>query len=55
MAPDIGDISAGHNPTTIPTMTEAAVLEGTPHAPLPATAAACITHQPMDAPITLTL
>ena len=29
--PDIGDISAGHSPTLIPTMTEAAVLEGIPY------------------------
>ena len=52
MVPDIGDISAGHRPTTIPTMTEAAVLEGTPCAPLPDTAAAYSALQPMDAPIT---
>ena len=43
MAPDIGDISAGHSPAPIPTVTEAAVLEGTPHILLPATAAAHVT------------
>ena len=32
-------------------MTEAAILEGTPHDPLPATAAAHTTLQLMDAPI----
>ena len=31
---------------------EAAVLEGTPHAPLPATTAACTALQPADVPIT---
>ena len=30
MAPDIGDISAGHSPAPIPTTAEAAVLEDTP-------------------------
>ena len=50
--PDIGDISAGHSPTTILTTTKAAVLEGTPHTPLPATAAACTVLQEMGAPIT---
>ena len=49
MVPDIGDISAGHSPAPIPTMTEAAVLEGTPHAPLQATTAACSTLEPMNA------
>ena len=39
MIPDMGGISAGHSPTPIPTMTEAAVLEGIPHTLLPATAA----------------
>ena len=52
MVPHREDISTGHSPTPIPTMTEAAVLKGTPHAPLPATTAACATLQPMDAPIT---
>ena len=52
MVPDIGDISAGYSPATIATMTEVAVLEGTPHAPLPANAAAHVTLQPMDDPIT---
>ena len=33
-------------------MTEAATLEGTPHALLPATTAACSTLQSMGAPIT---
>ena len=40
MVPDIGNISAGHSPTPIYTMTEAATLEGTPHTLLPATTAA---------------
>ena len=52
MAPDIRDISAGHSPTPIHTVTEAAVLEGTPHTPLPTTAAACATPQLMDVPVT---
>ena len=52
MAPDIGDISSGHTPAPTPTVTEAAILEGTSHAPLPVTAAACATPQPMDTPIT---
>ena len=52
MASDIGDISTDHSPTTIPTMTEAAVLEGKPHAPLPANAAAYATFWLMDVPIT---
>ena len=51
MAPDIGDISAGHSPTHIPTMTEAAVLEGTPYALL-AIAAAHAAPQLMNVPIT---
>ena len=49
---DVGDISAGHSPTAIPTMTEVAVLEGTPHTPLPATTAAHTTLWPMDAAVT---
>ena len=52
MALDIGDISAGHSPTPIPITTDAAVLEGTPCAPLPSTMAAHTTPQPVDAPIT---
>ena len=40
MAQNIGDISAGHSPASIPTMAEAAVLEGTPCALLPATVVA---------------
>ena len=51
---DKGDISAGHSPTHIPTTTEAATLEGTPHALLPATTAACAALQLMDAPISPT-
>ena len=52
MVLDIGDISAGHSPAAIPTMTEAAVLEGTPHIPLPATAAVHAALWPIDTPIT---
>ena len=52
MVPDIGDISAGHNPTPVPTTTEAAALEGTLCNPLPATAAAYTALQPMDTPVT---
>ena len=52
MVPDIGDISAGHSPAAIPTVTEAAVLEGTLHTPLPATAALSATLQLMNAAIT---
>ena len=51
MAPDIGDISGAHSPTLIQTATEAAILEGTPCALLPATAAAHSAPEPMDAPI----
>ena len=50
--PDMGDISAGQSPTTIPTMTETAVSEGTPSTPHPATMADCTAFQPMDASIT---
>ena len=53
MVPDMGDIPADHNPTTIPTLTGAAVSEGTHHAPHPATTAACATLQLMDAPIAI--
>ena len=52
MVPDIGAISAGHTPFTIPITTEAAFLEGTPHVPLPATTAVHTPLQLMDAPIT---
>ena len=52
MAPDIGDISAGHSPTPVPTLIEAAVLEDIHHAPLSATTAAHTTLLPMDSPIT---
>ena len=52
MVPDIGYISAGHSPATVPTMTEAAVLEGTPHIPLPATTAANATLWMIDDLIT---
>ena len=51
MAPDIGDFSAGYSPVPIPNATEAAGLEGTPHTLLPATTAAHITLQVMDAPV----
>ena len=40
IVPDMGDILAGHSPGTIPTTAEAAVLKGTPHTSLQATAAA---------------
>ena len=46
------NISAGYSPTPILTNKEAAVLEGTSHALLPATAAACTALQLMDAPVT---
>ena len=51
MAPDIGNITADHSPVPVHTKTEAAALEGTPYTHLPATAAACATIQPIDAPI----
>ena len=44
------DILAGHSPTPIPTMTEATVIEGTPHATLQAMATVNATLQPMNAP-----
>ena len=50
---DIEDTIANHSPCPIHTTTEAAALEGTPHAPLPANAAACAAIQLMDAPGTL--
>ena len=52
MALGIGDISTGHSPTLIPTVTEAAILEGTPHALLPATTVAGATPQPVGTPVT---
>ena len=52
MGANIGDILAGHSPTTTPTMTETAVLEDTPHSPLSGTATAPTTIQLMDASIT---
>ena len=51
MVPDIGDITADHSPTPIYTMTEAEALEGTPHTLLPATTAAYIVLQLMNAPV----
>ena len=50
MVPDIGNISAGYSSATIPTVTEAAVSEDTPHTPHPATITAHATLWPMDAP-----
>ena len=55
MVLDIGDISAGHSPAAIPTAIEAAVLEGTPHAPLSSATAACTTLQLIDTPSPLTM
>ena len=52
MVPDIGDISLDNSPTAIPIVTEGAVLEGTPHALLPATTAAYNILQLMDTSIT---
>ena len=52
MVPCIGDISADHSPAAVPTMTEAAVLESTPHALFLATTTACATPQLIDAPVT---
>ena len=49
MVPDIGDIT-DCSATPFHTITEAAALEGTPHALLPATTAAHATLQPMDTP-----
>ena len=49
MVTDIGEITADHSPTPICTTTEAATLEGTPHALLPATITACTTLQLRDA------
>ena len=53
MVPVMGDISANHNPAAIPTVTRAAVSEGTHCIPHPATTAACTTLRPMDAPIAI--
>ena len=50
MVTDMGDISTNHNHTAIPTMTGAAVSEGTHHAPHPDTAAACTALWPIDSP-----
>ena len=47
----VPDISAGNIPTLIPTAAKADVLEGTPQALLPATAAAHANPQLIDAPI----
>ena len=55
MITDTGDISAGHSPATVPTVTEATVLEGKPCAPLPATTAACTAPWLMDVPSPLVL
>ena len=43
MVLDMGDISGGHSPNTIPTATEVTVYKRIPHAPFPATATACAT------------
>ena len=53
MVPELRDISANHNPTTIPTVTGAAVSEGTHHTPHPATAVAYATLWLIDAPIAI--
>ena len=52
MVPDNGDILAGHTLIAIPTMTEGAASEGTPHAPHLASTAACAALWMIDAPIT---
>ena len=52
MVPDMGDILAGHSPSAFPTATEAAVSEGTPHAPYPAITAPFTALWLIDAPIT---
>ena len=51
MVPDMGDISAAHSHTAIPTVTGAAVSEGTHHHPHPATTATHTTLWAMDVPI----
>ena len=51
MVPGMGDISAGNSPATIPTVTGAAVSEGTHHAPHPATVAGHTALQLMGTPI----
>ena len=53
MVPDMGDISAGHSPVAIATVTRAAVSEGTHYTPHPATTAAHTTLWLMDVPITI--
>ena len=53
MVPDMGDISANHNPVTTPTMTGTAVSEGTHCTPHPATAEVYSTLWLMDAPIAI--
>ena len=51
MVPDIGEITADHSPGPILNVTEAADLEGTPHALLPATTSTCAAPQPIGAPL----
>ena len=53
MAQDIGDISAGHSPVLIPTVTEAAVLKGTPCTLLPATTPVHASPSPWMLPLPL--
>ena len=52
MVPHIGDDTADHRHAPIQVSTKVAVLEGTPHALLPATAATWATLQLMNTPIT---
>ena len=52
MIPDMGSLSAAHNPTAIPTTTGTAVSEVTHHVPHQATTAACAVLWSMDAPST---
>ena len=52
MVPDVEDSTADCSHAPIHTTTEVATSEGTHHALLPATAAACATPQLMDAPFT---
>ena len=51
MVPDMGDISAGHSPTAIPTATGTVVSEGTHCSPHPATTTTFAALQLMGAPI----
>ena len=51
MVTEMEDISTDHNPTIIPTVTGAAVSEGTCHAPCPATRAAHATLWLMNTPL----